>query len=271
MWEPFRKIADNEDFQTFILWVILLNAVVLGLETSAALIDLYGDWFGIIYLVTQIIFIAEIAIRLLAHGPGILPFFRDGWNCFDFTVVAVSLVPAAGPFATVARVFRLLRIMRLVSVSDNLRATVSGIGRSLSSLFYVSLVFGLVMYVFAILGFYLFGDSTLTQWSSLGSSLLVLLQILTLDGWSSLQRDVMSLYPWAWLYFFSFLLCVTVILFSLIVAAVRSAVDSGDSNALPSGSGGGESADVLRELRDELLRLRVEVERLGSVNKDVQS
>ena len=48
-------------------------------------------------------FVAEILIRIAAFGTRPWRFFLDGWNVFDFSVVALSLLPAAGPFATVAR------------------------------------------------------------------------------------------------------------------------------------------------------------------------
>jgi hypothetical protein len=64
----------------------------------------------------------EIAIRLLAHWPHLGRFLRDGWNVFDLAVVAASLLPQAGAFAMVARLARLMRVTRLISVLNNLES-----------------------------------------------------------------------------------------------------------------------------------------------------
>jgi voltage-gated sodium channel len=107
----------------------------------------YGGLFELVDLVVQTIFVGEIAIRLLAHWPGLGRFFRDGWNVFDLTVVAASLLPEAGAFAMVAR---LLRVTRLVSVFPELRLIVSTMLRSIPSMGHI---LSLLLYVYGILGF----------------------------------------------------------------------------------------------------------------------
>jgi len=98
-----RRVAESHGFQNFILGVILVTAVIVGLETSETLVERYGELFELVDLVVQTVFVGEIVIRLLAHWPGIGRFFRDGWNVFDLAVVAASLLPQAGAFAMVAR------------------------------------------------------------------------------------------------------------------------------------------------------------------------
>ncbi len=114
-----RRIADSASFQHFILGVIVFAAVLIGVETSETLMAHYGPAFDGLELVLQVIFVAEIGIRLLAYWPRLGAFFRDGWNVFDFVVVAASLLPQAGAFAMVARLARLMRVTRLVSSSPS--------------------------------------------------------------------------------------------------------------------------------------------------------
>jgi voltage-gated sodium channel len=116
-----RRIADSSSFQNFIIAVIVLTAAVIGLETSDALTERYGGVFHAIDTVVQVIFMVEIAIRLLACWPRLLGFFRDGWNVFDFAVVVASLLPQAGAFAMVARLARLMQVTRLISTFPELR------------------------------------------------------------------------------------------------------------------------------------------------------
>ena len=121
MTEIARRIADNPRFQHFILGVIVLGAIVIGVETSATLTGRYGAIIRAVELLIQTIFVAEIAIRVLAYWPRPAAFFRNGWNVFDFAVVAASVLPQAGAFAMVARLARLMRVTRLVSAFPELR------------------------------------------------------------------------------------------------------------------------------------------------------
>jgi len=120
-----RRVAEDGRFQHFVPGIILFNGVVMGLETSSTLMVSYGRLFGWLNLAVQAVFVLEIAVRPLAHSPRIFQFFRDGWNCFDFAVVAISFLPEVGPFATVARLARVLRVTRVLSYFPELRLIVS--------------------------------------------------------------------------------------------------------------------------------------------------
>jgi voltage-gated sodium channel len=138
--------------------VIVFAAVLIGVETSETLMARYGPAFDGLELVLQVIFVAEIGIRLLAYWPRLGAFFR-GWNVFDFVVVAASLLPQAGAFAMVARLARLMRVTRLVSVFPELRLIVGTMLRSIPSMGHVIILLGLLLYVYAVLGFYLYFGS----------------------------------------------------------------------------------------------------------------
>ena len=90
-----RPIVGN-----FIIVVIVVNAIVLGLETSKPIMAQFG---GLILAIDQAclaIFVVEIAAKLIARGSR---FFRDGWNLFDLAVVAIALVPVQWRSVCVAR------------------------------------------------------------------------------------------------------------------------------------------------------------------------
>lgn len=199
-----RRVAESHAFQDAILVVILATAVVIGLETSQSLVARYGTLFEVIEIVVQTIFVLEIAIRLLAHGSRPGRFFLDGWNVFDFTVVACSLLPSAGPFAMVARLARLLRVTRLVSVFPELRLIVTTMLRSIPSMGHVLMMLALLLYVYGVVGFYIFGQEDPERWGTLGAAFLTLFQMITLEGWVDVQNEVLDAYPWAWIYFASF-------------------------------------------------------------------
>ena len=144
-----------------------------------------GGLFDDLNLAVQVVFVCEIAVRLLAHAPRVHRFFLDGWNVFDFTIVALSLSPVAGSFATVARLARLLRALRVVSALPELRLIVATMLRSIPSLANVVVLLGLILYVYAVVGVHLFGGADPGHWGTLPRAGLTLFEILTLRAGST--------------------------------------------------------------------------------------
>jgi voltage-gated sodium channel len=180
----------------------------------------FGALFDGIEIVVQAIFVIEIAVRLLACWPRPLRFFADGWNVFDLAVVTASLLPQAGAFAMVARLARLMRVTRLVSVFPELRLIVSTMLRSIPSMGHVIMMLGLLVYVYGVLGLYLFREADPEHWGTLGAAFLTLFQMLTLEGWVEVQEAVLDRYPLAWIYFASFIFMAVFVVVNLFIAVV---------------------------------------------------
>ena len=125
-----RRIADSPRFQGFIFGVIVLNAITLGLGT-------YDFGAGVESPLTVLdeiflgIFVVELAIRITAYGRRPQDFFKEGWNVFDFVVIALAFTPGLRENVTLLRLARLLRVVRLVSVMPDLRILVRALARSL--------------------------------------------------------------------------------------------------------------------------------------------
>ena len=98
-----KRLAGARGFSNFVLGVILFNAVLVGLETDRGFYERNAPLLYALNYIVLAIFIFELLVRLVASTPNVGRFFRDGWNLFDLLIVLVSLVPAAGPLATVAR------------------------------------------------------------------------------------------------------------------------------------------------------------------------
>lgn len=221
-----RRVAESHGFQNFILGVIVVTAAIVGLETSETLVEHYGGLFELVDAIVQTIFVLEIVIRLVAHWPALGRFFRDGWNVFDLLVVTASLLPQAGAFAMVARLARLLRVTRLVSVSPELRLIVTTMLRSIPSMGHILIMLGLLLYVYGILGFYLFRGSDPERWGTLGAALLTLFQMLTLEGWVEVQNAVLGEFPFAWIYFASFVFVAVFVVVNLFIAVVLNNLET---------------------------------------------
>ena len=215
-----RRVIGDRRFNAFIIGVILANAVLVGLETSEEVLARYGSVLELINLAVIVVFIAELTVRIVSYWPRSLAFFRDSWNVFDFVIVALSLLPAAGSFATVARLARLLRVVRLISVLPELRLIVGTMLRSFGSMAAIVLLLALVIYVYAVLGYHMFGTVDPARWGSLGNAIRTLFEALTLEGWLEFQGAVIGQVPLAWLYFGSYILIAVFIVVNLFIAVI---------------------------------------------------
>src|SRR5262249_11002376 len=158
-----RKIADDPRFQGVIIGLIVVNAVLLGLETNPSVAQRYGSLIDTLEALILAVFVVEITVRLLAYAPRVANFFTDPWNLFDFCVVAVSLLPAIGAMGMVARMARVLRVVRLLSFSRQLRLIVDTLLRSIPSMGHVVLLLSILVYTYAVLGIALFRDPKISD------------------------------------------------------------------------------------------------------------
>jgi len=217
-----HSIAENKFFQRFIIGLIIFTAILMGVETNRALVEQYKFLFHALDMTVQALFVIEITIRVIAFMPRWWRFYNDGWNVFDFTVVALSLLPAAGPFAMVARTARLLRVLRLLSVLPELRLIISTMMKSLPSLSYIVLLLSMILYVYGVFGFYLFHQIDPEHWGSLPRAVMTLFEILTLDGWVAVHERVADEVPFSWIYFSSFIVLAVFLVVNLFIAVVIS-------------------------------------------------
>jgi voltage-gated sodium channel len=126
----------------------------------------------------------------------------------------------------VARLGRLLRVTRLVSAFPELRLIVSTMLRSIPSMGHILMMLGVLLYVYGVLGFYLFREVDPTRWGSLGSALLTLFQMLTLEGWVEMQEAVLGDLPFAWIYFASFVFIAVFVVVNLFIAVVLNNLEA---------------------------------------------
>jgi voltage-gated sodium channel len=217
MQQKLDRWLDQPWVGNFIIGVILLNAVVLGLETSVAVMSKFGGLITLIDRACLAIFVAEIAAKLFARGTR---FFRDGWNLFDFVIVGIALVPAAGAFS-VLRALRILRVLRVVSAAPRLRRVVEGFITALPGMASVFLLMSIIFYIGAVIATKLFGAQFPEWFGSLGQSGYTLFQIMTLESWSmGVVRPVMEIYPYAWAFFIPFILMTTFAVVNLLVGLI---------------------------------------------------
>ena len=249
--------------QRFVIGLILLNAVTLGLETSAAVMAAYGTLLHAVDKAILAVFVAEIAAKLYAFRGR---FFRDGWNVFDLVVVGIALVPASGPLA-VLRTLRVLRVLRLVSTVPRLRMVVEALLHAVPGIGAIAALMALIFYVAAVMATSLFAADFPDWFGSIARSMYTLFQVMTLESWSmGIARPVMAEYPYAWLFFVPFILIATFTMLNLFIAIIVNTMQEMQARLLEQEGQAVERAvhaDSARVL-DELAALRAEVRTLNA-------
>jgi voltage-gated sodium channel len=215
--------VESARVQRIIVAVIVANAITLGLETSPRVMGEVGPLLHALDTTFLTIFVVEIGAKLYARGWS---FWRDPWNVFDFLVVAIALVPAAGPFS-VLRALRVLRVLRLVSVIPRMRFIVEALLAALPGIASIGALLSLIFYIFAVMATSLFGGTHPDWFGSVGDSLFTLFQIMTLESWSmGIVRPVMEVHPWAWAFFVAFILASSFTMLNLFIAVIVDTMQS---------------------------------------------
>ncbi len=261
-------LVNSQWFEYFIIAVIIVNGIILGLETSSTVSRLYGD---LLYLGNDIalgVFIVEAALKMLAFWPRPHRYFRDGWNVFDFLIIVFALVPATGQFAMIARLARLLRVVRLISAIRDLRLIVAALVRSIPSVGHVMMLMSIVAYIYAIMGHQLFHQHDPEHWGTLGRSLLTLFNITTLDNWTQIMNAAMVHHPWSWVYFVSFVVVGTFVVINLFIAIIINSLDDAKRSQLQEGLEPVSRQDLMRELRATRETLERLEERLNATDAE---
>jgi voltage-gated sodium channel len=145
---------------------------------------------------------------------------------FDFVVVGIALMPAAGQFA-ILRALRVLRVLRVMTLVPSMRRVVGALLGAIPGLMSIALVLALIYYVFAVIATNLFATAFPDWFGNLGRSLYTLFQIMTLESWSmGISRPVMEQFPFAWAFFISFILIATFTMLNLFIAIIVNAMQS---------------------------------------------
>lgn len=238
--------------QRSLIALILLNAVILGLETSPPLMARWGTWLQLADQTILSVFVCEIALRLAIHR---LAYFKDAWNVFDFVVVAIALVPASGPLA-VLRALRVLRVLRLITLVPSMKRVVGGLLSALPGLGSVSMIIGIIFYVAAVIATQLFATQFPGLFGDLGRTAFALFQVMTLEGWAmEVVRPVMAVYPLVWVFFFVFIMCSTFTLLNLFIAVIVNAIQQENTTGAAS-----PATHEIAQLRLDIAALRQELQ-----------
>ncbi|MCZ4351841.1 ion transporter [Roseovarius aestuarii] len=242
---------DRPQVGHLIIGVIVFNAIILGLETSAAMMQSFGTLIAALDMACLMFFVVEILAKLFARGGR---FFRSGWSVFDLIIVIISLVPA-GQGLSALRALRILRVLRVISVAPSLRRVVEGFVTALPGMGSVFLLMAIIFYIGAVIATKMFGAAFPEWFGTLGRSGYTLFQIMTLESWSmGIVRPVMEVNAWAWAFFLPFIMITTFAVVNLLVGLIVNSMQDAHHS---------EDAANTDAYRDEMLaRMRVMEARL---------
>jgi len=234
--KKISELVESMFFQNFILFIIVINCIIMGIQTSPNINSEFGRLLSVCDKICLGIFITELFLKLTVYKK---QFFKSGWNIFDTLIVIISILSDFSYLSTmrvfrVFRVFRSLKAMkslkslrglRLISGIEKLQVIVVAIINSIPSILWTGGLLMLIYYIFAIMGVSLFGASFPDWFGSLGKAMYTLFQVMTLESWSmGISRPVMELYHLAWLYFVPFVLTSSFIVMNVVVGIVVNSI-----------------------------------------------
>jgi len=249
------RIASSARFQAVTFAAILANGLVIGLQTYDSFERDHGSVLDTLNAVFLTFFVIEILIRIASFGRRPWRFFGEGWNVFDFVMVAPALIPGVRENVTALRVARLLRVFRIASALPEMRVLVQGLGRSVAPLLSMGVLVLLLFYAYGMIGWILFSDHDPEHWSSLGQSMLTLFSVLTLEGWVEIQETALKYNEWSWVYFVSFILVSSFVLINMVIAVLINGVDEARAGSVAERKAA-ERAEEDLPLLDRLQSLR---------------
>jgi len=236
LFELARKITKSRIFNYFIFSLILLSAVIIGLETYPGLATQYREVLSLIDLLVIALFTIEIALKIVSNGKRPWIYFSDPWNVFDFIIVAICLIPFNDThYFAVFRILRVLRILRMITVFPKLKLIISALLKSIPSMGYVIMLIGILFYVYAIVGVFVFGATDPMHFGDLHHAFVTLFKVLTLEGWTDIMnvhifgdfdnKNMQIISMWPFFYFASFILIGAMIILNLFIGVIMNSMD----------------------------------------------
>ena len=219
----FNTVRESKVFQIIVVALIIASALLIGIDTFE-LERRYKLTIAALNQSVTFFFLIEIIIRFIGE-PRKKAFFRDGWNVFDTLVVGISLIPIGpGSSILVARLLRIFRVLRIISVMPELKVLIECLLKSMPRILYTSLLLFIIMYIYAAAGSLLFEFTDAERWADIATALFTLTQVLTLSSWEQVFLPLQAVHWWAWIYLYSFIAIGSITILNLIIAVLVDVV-----------------------------------------------
>lgn len=267
--DRFERLRSHKAFELTVITIIVVSALLIGARTYEEEISRFQELMLWLDVAVTVFFLVEILIRMAAEKR-LRDFFRKGWNIFDFLIVTASLIPLDdSELVLLARLLRIFRVLRLVSMIPELRMLIAALFKSIPRMGYVALLMFIIFYIYGAIGSFLFASVDAQLWGNISLAMLTLFQVATFESWATaVLYPTMEEYPYAWIYFLTFIFLNAFIFLNMMIGIVLDVMQK-ESLAIELESGEGEAAELhglrddVRELRDQLSRMESMLERRG--------
>ncbi|AZN34347.1 ion transporter [Pseudoalteromonas sp. Xi13] len=225
----FQRIDKSKIFQSFVIAVIVVSALTVGAHTYSLhpTVEFILNWMDV---GITAFFLIELIIRFIA-SKGIKDFFSKGWNIFDTIIVLGSLYPAAGSTMLLARLLRIFRVLRLVSMIPELRLLVNSLLKAIPQMGYIALLMFVIFYIYAAMGSMMFADINPVLWQDVSISMLTLFRIATFEDWTDIMYETMAVYELSWIYYLTFIFLTAFVFLNMMVGAILEVMSEEHRNA----------------------------------------
>jgi len=255
----FERLRSNKIFELTVIGIIVFSALLVGAKTYEEASRFNQVMVALDWAVT-IFFLIEILIRIAAE-PSLRAFFRSGWNVFDFIIVTASLIPVNdSEMVLLARLLRVFRVLRLVSMIPELRMLLSALVISIPRMGYVLLLMFIIFYIYGAVGSFLFAHINETLWGNISISMLTLFRVATFEDWTDVMYETMAVYPLSWIFYLTFIFLTAFIFLNMMIGIVLEVMQQ-ESNKMSLEEGEGEAHEV-RQILLNVEALRAQVDRL---------
>uniref|UniRef100_H3ATD9 Voltage-dependent L-type calcium channel subunit alpha n=1 Tax=Latimeria chalumnae TaxID=7897 RepID=H3ATD9_LATCH len=176
----FWYVVNSTGFEYIMFVLIMLNTLCLAMQHYGQS-DLFNYAMDILNMVFTGVFTVEMVLKLIAFKPR--GYFSDAWNTFDSLIVIGSIVdvvlgeidPTYGktitpPTTTLKssedssrisitffRLFRVMRLVKLLSRGEGIRTLLWTFIKSFQALPYVALLIAMLFFIYAVIGMQVFG------------------------------------------------------------------------------------------------------------------
>ncbi|CAH1264642.1 CACNA1C [Branchiostoma lanceolatum] len=165
----FWYVVNSQTFEYTMFILIMLNTVSLAMKHYGQS-ETYEYALDFMNLIFTALFTLEAMLKLMGFGPKY--YFKDAWNTFDFLIVVGSLVDiivsymnpgAEVPSINFFRLFRVMRLIKLLSRGEGIRTLLWTFIKSFQALPYVALLILMLFFIYAVVGMQMFGKIELND------------------------------------------------------------------------------------------------------------
>uniref|UniRef100_A0A1A8NBM2 Voltage-dependent L-type calcium channel subunit alpha n=1 Tax=Nothobranchius rachovii TaxID=451742 RepID=A0A1A8NBM2_9TELE len=204
----FWYVVNSTGFEYIMFVLIMLNTLCLAVQHygQSALFNYVMD---ILNMVFTAVFTVEMFLKLIAFKPR--HYFADAWNTFDALIVVGSVVDiaitevnntedSARISITFFRLFRVMRLVKLLSRGEGIRTLLWTFIKSFQALPYVALLIAMLFFIYAVIGMQVFGKIAMVDGTQINrnnnfqtfpQAVLLLFRCATGEAWQEIMLACM--------------------------------------------------------------------------------